>query len=294
MKKIFNKSISFVLVLGLIILQGCDTGSDSRFNNDPTSGWVEFVAATTTTGQTSSSVSIPLSINVPIYENGLNVSYTIAAGEGDFTQFVASSSGTAFIDPVIETRVVSIEIPLMNMDAGRDFITSFDVTITSVDNGVRVGVDESSITTHTVTIPCSNPEMVGADFFVGDYSIVDVEATIGPGNGTENFAAGTVTLAVDPTNANRRVFSVGALPAFNGEIETVTIEFTTDNVVILGDVDPSLSCGGGIPYTFTGASVADSSPWDICNDSAITVVYTEDPFGSCGGPYVSSFTLTAL
>ncbi|WP_353780181.1 hypothetical protein [Winogradskyella sp. 3972H.M.0a.05] len=285
--------IKIISLLLIVVTYSCDQ-TNENFNSDPTSGWVEFFGPATTTGQTSPSVSIPLDVRVPIYENGLNISYTISAAEGDFTQFVSASSGTAFADPADNTRNVSIDIPLMNMDAGRDFVTSFDITITSVDNGVRVGVDENSITTHRVTIPCSNPAVVGADFFVGDYAIADVAATIGPGNGTENFAAGTVTLAVDPTNPNRRIFSSAALPAFNAEIETVTIEFTTDNVVILGDVDPSLSCGGGIPYTFTGAAVADSSPWDICNDTFITVVYTEDPFGSCGGPYVSSFTLTAL
>lgn len=291
MKK--NITLIFSSLLFLTLFYSCDDGVNS-FSDDPATGWVEFVGAQTTTGQTSPSVTIPLNINVPVYSNGLNISYNIVAVEGDFTNFVASSTGTAFADPTAETRTADIEITLMNMEEGRDFVTSFDVVLTAVDAaGVTVGVG-SSITSHRVTIPCSNPEVLPDTYFVGDYTIADVVATIGPGNGTENFAAGTVTLAVDPTNPNRRFFMSGALPAFNGEIETVFMEFSTDNVVYLGDVDPTLSCGGGVPYTFGAADIADATPWDICNDNSIVVVYTEDPFGSCGGPFTSSFSLTKL
>ncbi len=290
-----NKIKIYSLFILLIVLgYSCEDGVNS-FEDTPTNGWIEFTNAQTTTGQTSSSITVPLAVNVPVYSNGLNISYNIVGVEGDYTNFVASSSGSTFADPTADNRSANIEVNLMNMEVGRDFVTSFDIVLTSVDvDGVNIGVDENSVTAHRVTIPCSNPEIVSNDYFVGDYVIVDVSGVIGPGNGTENFASGTVTLIVDPTNPNKRIFSVGALPAFNGEIETVTIEFSTDNVVLLGNVDPTLSCGGGVPYIFSNAGIGNSSPWDICNDQFITIVYSEDPNGSCGGPFLSSFSLTKL
>ncbi|MEY8847791.1 hypothetical protein AB9K26_03195 [Psychroserpens sp. XS_ASV72] len=288
--------IKIIPILLLVFVVGCDQ-SDSRFRDDPTSGWVEFFTAATTTGQTASSVTIPVEINVPVYENGLNITYTITAVEGDFTQFVSSSGGTLFVDPTVINRSASITIPLMNMDLGRNFVTSFDVTITDVNvNTVGIGVDDSSVTAHRVTIPCSNPDVLPADYFVGDYMIADVAATIGPGNGTSNMAPGTVTLTVDPNNPNVRLFSSPMVPAFTGGTPfSASLSFSEDDYVTLGGyIGLGISCNGADEYGFTGAAAADSGPWDVCNDQTITIQYTEDPNGSCGGPFPSSFSLTRL
>jgi len=143
----------------------------------------------------------------------------------------------------------------------------------------------------------SHPDFDGSIFpdthFLGDYTIADNVATIGPGNGTANFAEGTVTLTVDPFDSSKRLFGAAVLPAFNGEIESIILEFASTNQVILGDVDPSLSCGGGIPYIFTEADI-NNSIWNVCDDSSIIINYTEDPNGSCGGPYASSLILTKI
>jgi|GEM_PF-3508656 len=296
MKNIF-KNI-FVLTLGLLVLQGCDSGTDSRFQVDPTSGWVEFRTAATTTGQTSPLVSIPVDINVPVYPNGFSVNYEMTAVEGDFTNYVNQTSGSLFVDPELTepTRIAALDIPLVNMEAGRDFVTSFDITITSTSSGVGVGVDDTSITTHRVTIPCSNPDVLPSDYFVGDYEIADVDATIGPGNGTENIGSGVVTLTVDPNNPNRRLFEASILPAFTGgALVPFSLEFDVDNdVVSLGGFSGSgLSCSGP-EYGFTGAAADASGPWDVCNDQSITIQYVEDPLVGCGGPYAASFSLTKV
>lgn len=285
----------FVLTLGLFVLQGCDSGDDPRFNNDPTTGWIEFRSAATTTGQTQAVLPIQLDIQVPQYPNGLNLDYEITAVEGDFTQFLSSSSGTLFIDPAITTRAVPLELELNNMDVGRDFVTIFDVTITDISNGIGVGVDESSITTHRVTIPCSNPDVLPDTYYVGDYDIADVTAVIGPGNGTQNIGSGTVTLTVDPLNPNRRLFQAQVLPAFTGgALFDFSIEFSTNDVVTLGGFTGSgISCSGP-EYGYTGAAEADSVPWDICNDQSIIIQYVEDPLVGCGGPYSASFSLTKV
>lgn len=296
MKNIFRNI--FILTVGLFVLQACDTGRDSRFANDPSTGWIEFNSSATTTGQTADLVSVRLAINVPVYRNGLTVSYSLEAGEGDFTQYVTSTTGSVFIDPEQDFRLAFVEIPLVNMEAGRNFVTTFDIVITSVEGGgaVTVGVDENSITRHTVTIPCSNPDILPSDFFVGDYAIADVTATIGPGNGTENIGAGVVTLSVDPGNPNRRLFQATVLPAFLGAtLFDFSLEFDVDSdVVTLGGFTGSgISCSGP-EYGFTGAATADSGAWDVCNDQAITINYTEDPLVGCGGPYAAQFSLTKL
>lgn len=284
----------FFLAISTLFVVSCDT-EDSRFESTPEQGWVEFKTGATTTGQTVTNVKVPINVQVPIYENGLNISYTIAAVEGDFTNYVTGgSAGTAFADPTDDTRDVNVSLDLMNMDVGRDFTTSFDITLTAVDdNGVTVGLgDGSSILVHRVTIPCSNPAIIPATYFVGDYSIVDVTATIGPGNGTENFAAGTVTLTVDGTDPNQRNFDVAVLPAFVAGTQPARIVFTTDNVVSLLDLDSTIGCSAP-PYIYSDGG-ADNSAWDICDDNTILINYTEDPNGSCGGPYASSFRLTKI
>jgi hypothetical protein len=294
MKKIIK--ISLVLLL-IVTVTSCENNNDnSRFSNDPTSGWVEFKTAQTTTGQTATSVTIPLDIRVPVYKNGLNISYTIQAVDGDFTQFVSSSSGTAFADPNLENSVdgsnrsVNLVLDLMNMDASRDFVTVFDVVLTSVSaNNVSVGVDENSIVTHRVTIPCSNPAILPSDYFVGDYMIQDVTGTIGPGNGTENFESGIVTISVDPSNPNARTFSTYVVPAFTSSPKVITLEFTADNVIALGDVATGIGCSA-TQYIYTEAG-ANNSPWDVCNDQSVIVNYTEDTNSSCGGPFNASFSL---
>lgn len=288
------KNISKIFYLFFItaaVLVSCS--DDDRWENNPETGWVEFTSAASTTEQASTSHSVALNVAVPIYKQGLNISYTFTAVEGDYTNYVSTTGGTAFADPADATRNVTIDIPLMNMDAGRDFTTSFDITLTAVDkNGVTVGIDGSnSILVHRVTIPCSNPAILPADYFVGDYTISDTVATVGPNNGTENFQSGTVTLTVNALNPNQRDFITTVLPAFLGPT-SASIEFTTDNVVSLLDLDSGIGCSAP-NYIYSNAG-ANNVAWDICNDQTITITYIEDSAGSCGGPYDASFTLTKI
>lgn len=294
MKNIFKIVYSTIIIT--LVMASCTTDDgSSRFQHNPEQGWVEFQSAATTTGQAVNNVQVPVSIEVPIYKNGFTISYSFESVEGDYTQFVNTTSGTVFVDPQDATRSPRISIDLVNMDVGRDFVTRFDVILTATDNsGIDVGVDNTSILRHTITIPCSNPAVLPNDYFVGDYVLADVAATIGPNNGSENFAGATVTLTVDPTNPNRRIFTAGVVPAFNPNAEQVIIEFTTDNIAILAaDVDPGLACGAGAP-PYIYSTNADGVAWDICSDDAITIPYVEDPNTSCGGPYASSFSLTKV
>lgn len=131
-------------------------------------------------------------------------------------------------------------------------------------------------------------------FLVGDYMIQDVSATIGPGNGTENFESGTVSISIDPSDSNKRTFIVNVLPAFSPEGEEIILEINGDGSISMNDVDPSVSCGGGIAYILTNAG-SNNSVISSCDDNDFIVInYVEDPLSSCSGPYNSSFSLTKL
>ena len=292
-----NNIVKYLLAFSVVFFfTACEETTNDIGNENPSSGWVEFDSAATTIAVPLTSATIPLDIQVPIYQNGLNISYTLEPVEGDYTQFVTNaSSGSVYVDPTDYTRTAGIDLNLQNLDVDRDFNTVFKITITAVDAAdVGIGVDGTSNTEHLVTFPPYVAPLVPNEFFLGDYTIVDVAATIGPGNGTENFAGGTVTLSIDTSDQNRRLFSVGALPAFNPEVEDVSIEFTATEVGLGGDVDPSLSCNGGVSaYIFTPLTSGNTA-WDIntADDNFVFIQYTEDPNGSCGGPFVSSFSLT--
>jgi hypothetical protein len=289
MKNIKNITL---LLLSVFILGSCEDGVNS-FSEQPTVGWVEFASSQTSTGQTSTSVAVPLTINVPVYANGLNIAYNIVAVEGDFTNFVTATNGTVYADPEADTRTATLELGLINMEAGRDFVTSFDIVLSTVDEaGVQIGVDEGSIVSHRVTIPCSNPEVLPSDYFVGEYVLADLDAILGPGNGTENFASGTYTLTIDASNPNIRRFDCAILPAFNPTLQPIALTFTLDNVVSLGNVFSGIGCSAP-EYIYGDAGAANSS-WDVCNDQFIIINYAEDVNTSCGGPFTSSFTLTKV
>jgi surface protein len=135
---------------------------------------------------------------------------------------------------------------------------------------------------------CPAPE----NYLVGEYQVVDVNATIGPGNSTENIEAGIYTITGD---GNTRTFQAPVLPAFNSEIETINFVLNC-GVIQIQDVDPNLNCGNpSIPYIFTTTDISNSTTYSLSgSDTNFTINYIEDPNGSCAGPYNSSFSLTKV
>ena len=143
-----------VLTLSLFLFQGCNELDNSRFGSQPTTGWVEFQGSgSTTISLLTTQLELPLEINVPIYQNGLNISYTLEAVQGDFSQIVTTGSNI-FVDPADDLRQASVVLDFANLDQLTDVVV-FDVVLTGVDvTGVNVGVDENSVTTFRVSTPC--------------------------------------------------------------------------------------------------------------------------------------------
>ena len=127
-----------------------------------------------------------------------------------------------------------------------------------------------------------------SDFLIGEYEIITDNGVIGPDFGTENFETGMITVSGE---GNARTFDVGILPAFNSEIETVVLNFSQGRIQI-GEISPGISCTAGISYIFSPTDYSDATPYNLNgSDEYFEVFYTEDIEGSCGGPFLSSFTI---
>jgi hypothetical protein len=189
---------------------------------------------------------------------------------------------------VIPAGEYTAEFPVTVTDLELDFTETYDIAfnIDGASNFNDVVLENTSVN-FVVTITCEVPE----DFMVGEYAISDVTGTVGPGNGTVNFEPGTVTLVADGTS---RLFQNRILPAFVPAPQDIVINLNCD-VFQLGDVVPGLQCTANVPYIFTATERVDSSPYSVEDgDASFIINYVEDPNGSCGGPFISSFSLTKL
>jgi len=295
----------------MLFLVSCNDDDNGVPNSvDETRGWIQFPTTNPDVIliQTPNIYDLGVSVQVPITDSDLEISYRMVQVSGPDPNTVFSNTGkftvpagvTSWAGPLEDNNTNNAQIlpPIkFNIaEAPENTPMTFDVILTATNSSkISVGLGSDFPITQRLSIPCFNPDVIPSDYFTGDYALADVTATIGPGNGTENFATGNTSLTVDPTNPNIRVFRAPIVPAFNPEIETISIEFVPgDNIVRLLDVDPNLSCDGATLYIYVAESVANSSPWDVCNDEAITITYVEDSLGSCGGPFTSSFSLTKI
>jgi len=246
-----------------------------------------------------------------VYFNGTASDLTVEVDTSDSVDIEIGASTISSEDRIVtisvdeENTTVASEIysfpSTVTIPANEYFGT---LTVTAVDNGLTTetqtltlkidGIEGGaggvpSPLTHEVSIVEVCP--VPSDYMVGMYQIADITATVGPANGTENFASGTVELTA--ATATSREFEVAILPAFRGPV-TVTVNLVC-NTLILAEVgpDPGISCNGADLYVF-GTAGANDSAYDVASDQNFTIFYTEDVNGACGGPYLSSFSLTKL
>ena len=230
----------------------------------------------------SKSASNARTLTLDVDASSTAIASTYAIDAATLTIPANSITGTVTVNGVYDASIpaVGTENLILNLD-GELGLQSTNPNTSATNNQFNITINRS----------CVNPAMVPADYFVGDYVIADVVGTVGPGNGTENFEGGTVTLAVNGTNPNQRDFTTAVFPAFTGSAPVAaSIEFTAGGVV-LGDIDSGIGCS---PVNLFFGTAAGSA-WIICDgDDTITVNYIEDTLGSCGGPYDASFSLTKI
>lgn len=215
--------VKIVCALLLVVNFSCDR-SNGNFFATPTSGWVEFApgSAAKTISSFTTDLSLPLSVNVPEYKNGLVISYTLEAVQGDFTSYVSTPSNV-FVDPINPRYPgVAIDLVFMNLNNVSDVVI-FDVVLKSVDQtGVTIGVDDMSITKYRVTIPCSinvgttyNASVTSEGFGITDANNADFDYTatltqVSPTSYTIDSAWGpnfVAILAGDPSYEGQLVYT---------------------------------------------------------------------------------------
>ncbi|WP_040247854.1 hypothetical protein [Psychroserpens mesophilus] len=289
MKYILNFKLLFIAAL--LVFVSCDSkDDDTSFLDDRAA--VSYFA--------------PASSGTLLVEEGASRFYDVKVGVSEAKPF--SRTYTIMTDPTSEAvegvdytlATTNFEIPanaivgsfrLASGDYESSTLSGKTVKFTLVEVEQSQVLENRSSFTLTVIRFCPIP----ADYMVGDYQIQDLVGTVGPGNGTSNFAPGVVTISADASDPTLRTFASPVLPAFNSEVETVNLFLSCGNFG-MSDVDPGLSCNaGGAPPLYIFSADPDNVPtYDLSDDSSFTITYTEDPNGSCGGPYPASYLLTKL
>ena len=280
-----NKILQIVPILLLAFTFSCEQDDDnSRFSDDPTTGWVEF--STPTSGTTISIITeelqIPVSVRVPVYENGLTITYTLVPVQGDFSSIVTTGN-SIFVEPGQNgeengnTNLGKIVLNFSNVADLTDIVV-FDVVLTGTDaSGVQVGLGDNSITSYRISTPCP----LDVDAIAGNYDVDEV-FTDGVNAGLSLAAAFgesyQVNLSLDPNDLTQTRFILSNSPGY-------------DQYFVNGATASLDTCNGTVTY---------STPLNLglfANMTVISTSYTETPAvfvanGTLGnyGPY--QFVLT--
>jgi hypothetical protein len=281
------KNIKYYLILfiSLTFFVSCDPDKvdDGFFENVKV--FSQFQSSTLTIpvleGQDNTQ-SIIVQVSAPIETSGISVSVdpNSAAVEGeDFTldtsqlEFTEGKiEGVIVVNPVFETSVLE----------GK----SFTLNLLSDDDEVVIQGNDQIVVTLEKQCP------VAENYMIGEYTISDIEATIGPANGTPNFS-GTVIIEQGSSQTSR-VFQTSFLPGFSTPAETIEISLVCNNLFLNSTVSTTLSCDGGTTFLGFAPDTEAEMTYSDDDDSSFVINYIEDPEGGCGGPINSSFLLTKV
>jgi hypothetical protein len=245
MKHIFK--ILFVMLL--VFTFSCDDDEENRFRSNPTEGWVNFTTPTdgTTITIVTESLELPVTVNVPIFEENLVVNYELVAVEGDFNDIVTTEGNSLSFESIPATssgnpKVKPIKLSFANVDLLEETVV-FEVVLTAVNkSGVTIGLNDESITRYRISTPCP----LDRDAVAGTYSVAEV-FTSGVNEGLSLAAAFgqsyQVELALDPTDPTQTIFILTNSIGFNQYfIDGTPVTYDTcngtisfDGVVNLGD-----------------------------------------------------------
>ena len=286
MKYILNFKLLFIAAL--LVFVSCDSKDDDTSYLDD---------------RQTISYFAPVNSGTLLVEEGASRFYDVKVGVSEAlpyarTYTIVTDPSSEAVEGVDYTLATStFEIPansvvgsfrLLSGDYDSSTLNGKTVKFNLVEVEKTKILENRSTFTLTVIRYCPIP----TDYMVGDYQIQDLVATVGPGNGTANYASGVVTISAVDDDPTARTFSAAVLPAFNAEIETINLYLSCGNMG-MDDVNPGLFCVEGVNYIFT-ADPENVPTYDLADDSAFTITYIEDPNGSCGGPFLSSYTLTKL
>lgn len=203
MKNIFK----ILLLTVLVFTVGCENEDDSRFQDNPETGWVEFGSAVTTVAVTprTTSIGIPITYTAPINLSDLTVSYSITNVRG-MADNVVTGLGSSLLIEANTNRSSIVITPVA--DAVQQLIDNgdveFDITITAATRGISVGIaDGSATTTHRVELLC------GGEPQAGTYTI-DMHDSFGDGWQTDDANGGSgMTLTLTNVAGEETVIEFG-------------------------------------------------------------------------------------
>ena len=187
----------------------------------------------------------------------------------------------------------------LDLFGGDQFTVRFELVMsdgrrfTNTDNsGTLTGNFFSSPFLYTPTVVC----FVGAEQFIGDYSVTQVVPGIFASNTWGNGT--TVTLSVGETSV-QRVFEAVYLPEFgigNGP-RAFAFDLICGNIDVPSGQASGLQCVGGItfgPPEATRGTYSVDATLIADDDSSFNIVFRDDESDDCGGGVDAEVQLTKL
>lgn len=233
----------------------------------------------------------------------IDVYTSFQGGTKTFVKTIDASTFTIFQDTglprgtvmaTIDELSTAVGINPSSLTGGEAFSIELDLVLTdgrifNADNtgaNVSGGAFYNSPFKFSSTITC----LVDASLFVGDYEITQDTNNVPTANNATTFGPiGTViTLEVGNSGTQRIATNLTYVPEFalgqNG-LTQLNLNFVCGNVNMESTIMGGVVCTQGTPIEFTQGT---SAAYDLSDDTTITIVYTEDTQGSCGGPHADS------
>gem|GEM_PF-1605531 len=170
--KIINIKVLCMLMIGILSLQSChhDDPNEDKFENDPTSGWINFSTQSTQITDDVSSINIPLTQNSAVNSENTEVTVLVESIEGTVPESVLGNY-TAVINENMLDGELTIPVEQTN-----DRYTVQITIIESNKGNLQIGLDEETSNiypiTHTLTV-CdatidNEATYAGSSFIEGD------------------------------------------------------------------------------------------------------------------------------
>ncbi|WP_304131148.1 hypothetical protein [Mesonia mobilis] len=170
--KIINIKVLCILMIGILSLQSChhDNPNEDKFENDPTSGWINFSTQSTQITDDVSSINIPLTQNSAVNSENTEVTVLVESIEGTVPESVLGNY-TAVINENMLDGELTIPVEQTN-----DRYTVQITIIESNKGNLQIGLDEETSNiypiTHTLTV-CdatidNEATYAGSSFIEGD------------------------------------------------------------------------------------------------------------------------------
>ncbi|TKS57628.1 hypothetical protein [Mesohalobacter halotolerans] len=263
---------TITVVLGFILI-GCNAVDDTRFKNDPQSGWIEFENESQQVLSDAGSVEIPIEYNVPVNRQDTSISYDVEIVEGSAPS-VETGSFTTVVPA--DTRNASI---LFDIDPSISTNYTVQFTITSTSNpDVIVGLDGDNPDVFTLEV-CSGVlplEWTGSSFIDGsEINTFDMTLTPTGNEGEFNISSAWGTNFVAEATGD---------PSFDGQfIYDGVLTINPDNTLSIVGSDPAL-----FPGTVLQEDALNGNLFDPCSNQ---LFYTLEQ-GLFTGDFVVDVVLT--